>query len=118
MEQEITRRPWGYYTVLHQPSSQVKVKELFVEPGKSLTMQRHKERAELWLVAEGMATLWTHRKHDEKNVMLQVGRFQKFDIIKIQKNEWHKLENQSTIPLRIIEIQYGESCVEDDIERI
>lgn len=118
MEQEITRRPWGFYTVLHQPNSQVKVKELYVEPGKSLSMQRHTHRSELWLVAEGYATLWTHQKHDDKNIMLLKGRYQKFDVITIEKSEWHKLENHSTIPLKIIEIQYGSACDEDDIERI
>jgi mannose-6-phosphate isomerase-like protein (cupin superfamily) len=50
--------------------------------------------------------------------MLLKGRYRKFDVIKIEKNEWHKLENHSSIPLKIIEIQYGQACDEEDIERI
>ena len=40
-----------------------------------------------------------------------------FDNLHIPRNEWHQLSNQSNEPLRIVEIQYGESCSEDDIER-
>ena len=39
-----TERPWGYYRVLHEVPG-MKVKELTVEPGQSLSMQRHDLRA-------------------------------------------------------------------------
>ena len=35
----------------------------------------------------------------------------------IEKEQWHMLANESNTPLKIEEIQYGESCVEEDIER-
>ena len=47
-----TERPWGYYRVLHQVPG-TKVKELTVEPGQKLSMQRHKGRSEYWIVSEG-----------------------------------------------------------------
>ena len=53
-----TRRPWGYYRVLHEGPG-VKVKELTVEPGAALSMQRHQQRSEFWLVASGEAQ-YTH----------------------------------------------------------
>ena len=53
-----TERSWGYYRVLHENGPQVKVKELTVEPGKKLSMQRHQLRAEHWFVSEGIATLY------------------------------------------------------------
>ena len=37
--------------------------------------------------------------------------------IKIIKNEWHRLYNPYDTPCRIVEIQYGEECNEEDIER-
>ena len=37
----------------------VKVKELTVEPGKRLSMQRHEERSEHWFVSEGTAHVYT-----------------------------------------------------------
>ena len=47
-----TIRDWGYYRVLHEDTQQVKLKELTVDPGKNLSMQRHQSRAEFWFVSE------------------------------------------------------------------
>ena len=109
-----TTRPWGYYKVLHQVGKEVKLKELTVEPGKSLSMQKHKQRAEFWFVSEGEATVYTlNRKTDSE----LVGKFTQFDHTWIANNEWHQLVNETSKPLRIIEIQYGSECSEEDIER-
>lgn len=109
-----TTRPWGYYKVLHQVGKEVKLKELTVEPGKSLSMQKHKQRAEFWFVSEGEASVYTlNRKTDSE----LVGKFTQFDHTWIANNEWHQLVNETLEPLRIIEIQYGSDCSEEDIER-
>lgn len=109
-----TARPWGYYKVLHQVGKEVKLKELTVEPGKSLSMQKHKQRSEFWFVSEGEATVYTlNRKTDSE----LVGKFTQFDHTWIANNEWHQLVNETLEPLRIIEIQYGSNCSEEDIER-
>jgi cytidyltransferase-like protein len=104
-----TIRPWGYYRVLHNPNKNVKVKELTVDPGKRLSMQRHQNRAEFWFVAEGTATVkWDEHGHTITKV---------HQTEKIYQNEWHQLVNETTEPLKIIEIQYGDDCNESDIER-
>ena len=109
-----TIRPWGYYKVLHQVGAEVKLKELTVEPGKSLSMQKHKQRSEFWFVSEGEASVYTlNRKTDSE----LVGKFTQFDHTWIANNEWHQLVNETSEPLRIIEIQYGSNCSEEDIER-
>ena len=109
-----TARPWGYYKVLHQVGKEVKLKELTVEPGKSLSMQKHKQRAEFWFVSQGEASVYTlNRKTDSE----LVGKFTQFDHTWIANNEWHQLVNETSEPLRIIEIQYGSDCSEEDIER-
>ena len=110
-----TERPWGYYRVLDTPNPNVKLKELTVDPGKKLSMQRHKGRSELWFVSEGTATVWTYK---EPNIILFVGRYPKNSSVKVNEREWHQLENQGETPLKIIEIQYGSRCEEDDIERV
>jgi cytidyltransferase-like protein len=103
-----TERPWGYYRVLHSIGPGVKVKELTVDPGKKLSMQRHQHRSELWFVGEGEATLnWDY---GGKRIKLH-----KQETISV--NEWHQLENKTDKPLKIIEIQYGDNCIEEDIER-
>jgi mannose-6-phosphate isomerase-like protein (cupin superfamily) len=111
---EKTTRPWGYYRVLHEISSVVKVKELTVDPFSSLSMQRHKDRAEIWFIAEGRATLYRINKSTDSDL---VGHYEQFQTLFISKNSWHQLANETDHPLKIIEIQYGDQCVEEDIER-
>ena len=109
-----TERQWGYYRVLHENGKEVKLKELTVEPGRSLSMQRHTDRAEHWFVSEGTATVYTLNKKTDAELW---GVFTKHQHIHIQKTEWHQLCNETNLPLKLIEIQYGENCVEEDIER-
>ena len=109
-----TERPWGYYRVLHENGREVKLKELTVDPGKMLSMQRHKDRAEHWFVADGVATVYTVNKSTDTELL---GIYKKFEHIHINRQSWHQLCNEGDTPLKVIEIQYGENCVEEDIER-
>ena len=109
-----TRRPWGYYRVLHEAPG-VKVKELTVDPGAALSMQRHTGRAEFWLVVSGQASVYTL---DSSTDMDLIGRYDRHDYLHIATHEWHQLINEDPSPLKIIEIQYGEKCEEEDIERL
>jgi mannose-6-phosphate isomerase-like protein (cupin superfamily) len=109
-----TQRPWGYYRVLHQDGAEIKVKELTVDPGSSLSMQRHRYRYEHWFVTEGTATINT-LDADENTVMKNfvMKNMQTY----IGREEWHQLVNKTDTPLKVIEIQFGEQCSEEDIER-
>ena len=109
-----TERQWGYYRVLHENGLEVKVKELTVEPRKSLSMQRHNDRLELWFVAQGTASVYTINSSSDEELD---GVYTKFQSIHIASNQWHRLANETDKPLKIIEIQYGTQCSEEDIER-
>ena len=110
-----TERPWGYYRVLHEVESHTKLKELTVNPKTCLSMQRHAKRAEFWFVAEGQATVYTldDRTTDQEIKCQLTVHEHTF----INTNEWHQLCNDTDRPLKLIEIQYGENCVEEDITR-
>lgn len=108
-----TERPWGYYRVLHEVSG-MKVKELTINPGKQLSMQRHNSRAEFWIVSEGKAILNSRMPGGYSLPALKLATHASYTI---PKQDWHQLTNPFDIPCRIVEIQYGESCTEDDIER-
>lgn len=109
-----TPRQWGYYRVLHEVSG-CKVKELTVDPGKQLSMQKHSSRNEYWLVSEGQC---------EVNSTLSSGYILptlKLDVHSthvIPAGEWHQLHNPYDVPCKIVEIQYGELCEEADIIRM
>ena len=110
-----TERPWGYYRVLHEYGNKVKVKELTVEPGKTLSMQRHKDRAEHWFVAKGTATVYTI---DTQSTDYELhGTYKEHESLHIDNMQWHMLANETDKPLQVVEIQYGKNCIEEDIER-
>ena len=110
-----TERAWGYYRVLHEVGANTKLKELTVMPKTCLSMQRHDSRAEFWFVAEGAATVYTlDEASTDQEVKCQLTVHENTFIA---VNEWHQLCNETDQPLKLIEIQYGERCVEEDIER-
>jgi cytidyltransferase-like protein len=103
-----TERAWGYYRVLHDVPG-MKVKELTVNPGASLSMQRHWLRSEYWIVQSGTAVV--------NGIDAPTKTLHKYQEHHVPMLTWHQLTNPSSTPLKIVEIQYGEQCVENDIER-
>jgi D-beta-D-heptose 7-phosphate kinase/D-beta-D-heptose 1-phosphate adenosyltransferase len=109
-----TSRAWGYYRVLHEVGPHTKLKELTVAPKTCLSMQRHDQRAEFWFVAEGEATVYTLDSSTDRDIKCSMTVHES---CWISVNEWHQLCNETDQPLKLIEIQYGENCVEEDIQR-
>jgi mannose-6-phosphate isomerase-like protein (cupin superfamily) len=108
-----TLREWGYYRILHDVPG-CKVKELTVEPGKRLSMQRHFMRHEFWHVAEGKCVLDMKLPSGYSLPPMDLVTHSQ---IQIPQGDWHRLSNPYSVPCRIVEIQYGEECIEEDIER-
>ena len=108
-----TERPWGYYRVLHEVAG-TKVKELTVEPGQSLSMQRHQHRSEHWHVTSGTCVVRTTTATGYQLPGKTLGPHDQFHV---DLGEWHQLTNPFDVPCKIVEIQYGTDCTEEDIER-
>jgi len=106
-----TERKWGYWRVLDDKGT-IKTKELVIDPGCSLSDQRHFYRSEHWYVLTGNVQIDT-----ECNGKWQIQMLSPNTTYVIGPNVWHKTTNTGDTPAHIIEIQYGERCVEDDIER-
>ena len=104
-----TVRDWGYWRVLDDKKT-VKVKELVIMPGKSLSNQRHKFRNETWHVIKGECKI----QFDDNNLTTTATTG---DINIIPIMTWHRAYNDTDEPCHIIEIQSGETCTEEDIER-
>lgn len=112
-KQPKTSRVWGYYRILHDVPG-CKVKELTVEPGQSLSMQRHFKRHEFWHVTEGNCVLDMKLPSGYALPPMDLSTHSQ---VQIPLGDWHRLSNPYNTPCRIVEIQYGEECVEEDIER-
>ena len=110
-EREIHRkvhRPWGWYDNIDEDEG-FKVKRIRVKPGASLSLQKHKHRAEHWIVVRGEATIQV----GEKVFTLKANQS-----TYIAQGEVHRLSNHQSEPLEIIEVQSGAYLGEDDIVRL
>jgi len=113
-----TVRDWGYWRVLDDKGT-VKVKELVINPGCSLSDQRHYNRSEHWYVLSGALkmdiehgdVISTNLGRDETVVLKQHQKYV------IHREDWHRAYNPFDKPCHVLEVQYGTECVEEDIER-
>lgn len=100
-------RPWGWYDSIDF-GPRFQVKRIVVNPGASLSLQKHHHRAEHWIVVTGTA---------------EVTRGE--DIFLLSENQStyiplgtvHRLKNPGVLPLEMIEVQSGGYLGEDDIVR-
>lgn len=109
-----TERTWGYYRVLHEVAG-TKVKELTIEPGQTLSMQKHRKRAEHWHVTSGSAIVNSILPSGYSMPSLRLDTHANYSV---PVGEWHQLSNPFDVPCKIVEIQFGNDCVEEDIERL
>ncbi len=100
-------RPWGTYdSVEAGPGYQVK--RLSVKPGGAMSLQRHRHRAEHWVVVAGIARI----TRDDEVFELEVNQSTYIPV-----GAKHRIENPGSEMLHIIEVQTGHYLGEDDIER-
>ena len=104
---KITKCPWGSFEVLLEAPDH-KVKRIIVEPNECLSLQLHHLRSEHWFVISGKGIASV----DGKKKSLHAG-----SSIDIPKKAKHRVQNSSDENLIMIEVQTGEYCGDDDIER-
>lgn len=101
-------RPWGWYDALDS-GDRFQVKRIVVNPGASLSLQKHHHRAEHWVVVKGTAEVTkgddTFLLGENESTFIPLGHV-------------HRLANPGKVPLEIIEVQSGSYLGEDDIVRL
>ena len=100
-------RPWGRWEeYLNEPG--YRVKRIIVNPGKRLSLQKHQLRSEHWVITQGQGKFTL----DQTLRPVTAG-----DTVFIPVQGVHRIENDGTEDLIIIETQLGE-CLESDIIRL
>lgn len=102
------RRPWGWYDAIDEGDA-FKVKRISVNPGASLSLQKHAHRSEHWVVVKGVAEVLCGQRTET---------LQANSSIYIPAGEIHRLSNPGVDALEIIEVQTGSYLGEDDIVRL
>lgn len=100
-------RPWGYYETLNK-CDHYQVKHIVVKPGAKLSLQMHQFRSEHWVILKGTAKVI----RGEQQLELLENQS-----IYIPVRVKHRIENEGTSALELIEVQTGEYLGEDDIIR-
>lgn len=106
MEHDV--RPWGEFWVLEDKTTH-KVKRIEVKPGGRLSYQYHHHRSEVWTIVSGIATVTIEGVETEHRPN---------EVVQIPALAKHRVANQGTEPLVIIEVQLGSYFGEDDIIRL
>jgi mannose-1-phosphate guanylyltransferase / mannose-6-phosphate isomerase len=101
-------RPWGSYDSIDSADG-FQVKRLIVNPGAVLSLQKHAQRAEHWVVVRGKARIT--RDDDEFDLGVNESTY-------IPIGTVHRIANPFDEPVHIIEVQCGEYLGEDDIVRL
>ncbi|MCW3780081.1 mannose-1-phosphate guanylyltransferase/mannose-6-phosphate isomerase [Defluviimonas sp. CAU 1641] len=103
-----THRPWGWFQTTDL-GERFRVKRIVVKPGAMLSLQRHRYRAEHWVVVRGTAEVTLEGKvfilRENESTYVAIGAV-------------HRLANPAEGPLELIEVQTGDYLGEDDIERM
>ena len=101
-------RPWGSYEGVARGERYL-VKRIRIKPGASVSLQKHRHRAEHWVVVRGTAEVtrgeqvFTLRENESTFIPLGVK---------------HRLGNAGRRTLEIVEVQVGRYLDEDDIVRL
>ncbi len=100
-------RPWGWFESL-TIGNRFQVKQIFVNPGASLSLQSHHHRAEHWIVVEGTAKV---------TIGDEVRLVSENQSVYVPLGAVHRMENPGKLPMRLVEVQTGSYLGEDDIIR-
>lgn len=100
-------RPWGHAETFKAGAGFL-VKRITVNPGESLSLQKHRHRTEHWVVVNGEAEVVRGAEKfvlgADESTYIPVG-------------VRHRLANPGPGPLDLIEVQVGDELSEDDVVR-
>ncbi|MCY4460950.1 MAG: mannose-1-phosphate guanylyltransferase/mannose-6-phosphate isomerase [Albidovulum sp.] len=100
-------RPWGNFEVIDE-GARFLVKRLQIDPGASISLQKHRHRAEHWVVVQGRVQV----TRDDDILELSIDQS-----VYIPQGAVHRISNPGDVPALIVEVQTGEHLSEDDIVR-
>jgi len=100
-------RPWGTYEIIEEAPGYI-IKKITIDPGCSSSTQTHSKRSEHWAIVSGsgQVTIDDEIKLIHANESLHIPALTK-----------HRIENPTTEPLVLIEVQTGSRLEENDITR-
>jgi mannose-6-phosphate isomerase-like protein (cupin superfamily) len=105
----VVERPWGSYWKLYEEPAGFWVKRIEVKPGARLSLQKHQQRSEKWIVVtgEGLAVV------NDEQISVKIG-----SVVDVPLGAVHRIGNTGPTKLVFIEVAYGSFLSESDIIRL
>lgn len=104
----VYERPWGNYQTLALENG-FQIKLLTIIPGGRLSLQKHLQRTEHWIVVSGILTL---------TIGDSTATYERGQYAYVPCGVVHRIENTSTSVCKLAEVQVGDYLGEDDIIRL
>lgn len=103
----VEQRPWGIWVDWYR-TPEATLKCMVVDAGARMSLQRHRERKEIWRILSGHG----EDQGTSPPTPLSPGKTHVVEVGAV-----HRIANTGTVPLVIVELQMGH-CAEHDIERL
>ena len=107
-EHRRVQQPWGHYDSL-DASEHFHVRRMVVQPGETLSLQKHQHRAEHWVVLSGIA---------EVTIGTDIRTVRVNESIYIPTGAAHQLANRGEVKLDLIAVQTENHVAENNVVRI
>jgi mannose-1-phosphate guanylyltransferase/mannose-6-phosphate isomerase len=118
-------RPWGWFDKFCENADGITVKLISVNPGEALSLQRHKDRDQLYYVLDAnldVVACTDDRPIDDTEVAKQILHKAKTfkahvgEMFFFERGVWHRAIATGDLPARYVEVAWGHND-ETDIER-
>ena len=106
-KKNIYYRPWGRYINLFEGKGFL-IKELYIKPNASISLQKHNYRSEHWMVVDGKPKITINKK---------IFFINSNESVFIPRKSIHRIQNIFKKDVKIIEVQLGSILQESDIIR-
>jgi mannose-1-phosphate guanylyltransferase/mannose-6-phosphate isomerase len=106
-KKNIYYRPWGKYINLFEGKGFL-IKELYIKPNASISLQKHNYRSEHWMIVDGKPKITINKK---------IFFINSNESVFIPRKSIHRIQNIFKKDVKIIEVQLGSILKESDIIR-
>ena len=109
---------FGYYNVLYNDTT-CRVKEVHLDPGATMQMERHKKKSEFWFVAKGDCQVEYAWPEDVNK--LKTRSLTKYMHFYVPSGQFHRIYNETKLPCKILVMEYSPTAdvrFDDDCELI
>ena len=98
----MTCTEWGYFNVLYNDENS-RVKEVHLEAGSCMVMEKHLRKSEFWFVVKGECVVdysWEETEEKSRKLLKHMHFY-------VPSNQFHNMRNETKMPCKILVMEYS-----------